>query len=98
MGELKFIPAGQNIFVKQTQEDSIRESGLVISDGIEVTRNDGTIIALGEFAGLKHPKMPMTLNIGDRVKYIANQCGKVEELEGVVSINQTAIVYFIREE
>ena len=72
----KVVPLGDRVVVKQTKQDEVRASGLVIPDTAREKPQMGEVIAVGPGRFDDNGKrLPIDLKIGDRVLY-ANYSGQ----------------------
>ena len=66
----KVVPLGDRIVVKQTRQDEVRASGLVIPDTAREKPQLGRVIAVGPGRVDDNGKrVPMDVSVGDRVLY-----------------------------
>lgn len=66
----KVVPLGDRVVVKQTKQDEVRASGLVIPDTAREKPQMGEVIAVGPGRFDDNGKrLPIDLKIGDRVLY-----------------------------
>jgi chaperonin GroES len=66
----KVVPLGDRVVVKQTKQDEVRASGLVIPDTAREKPQMGDVIAVGPGRFDDNGKrLPIDLKVGDRVLY-----------------------------
>ncbi len=66
----KVVPLGERIVVKQTKQEEVRASGLVIPDTAREKPQLGEVIAAGPGRLDENGKrVPMDVQVGDRVLY-----------------------------
>jgi chaperonin GroES len=66
----KVVPLGDRVVVKQTKQDEVRASGLVIPDTAREKPQMGEVIAVGPGRFDDNGKrLPIDLKVGDRVLY-----------------------------
>ncbi|MEX0682542.1 MAG: co-chaperone GroES [Dehalococcoidia bacterium] len=69
-GNGRVVPLGDRIVVKQTRQDEVRASGLVIPDTAREKPQLGAVIAVGPGRVDDNGKrIPVDVKIGDRVLY-----------------------------
>src|SRR5438094_6040885 len=67
---VKVVPLGDRIVVKQSKQDEVRASGLVIPDTAREKPQLGEVIAVGPGRLDENGKrLPIDLKVGDRVLY-----------------------------
>lgn len=66
----KVVPLGDRVVVKQTKQDEVRASGLVIPDTAREKPQMGEVIAVGPGRFDDNGKrLPIDIKVGDRVLY-----------------------------
>jgi len=66
----KFIPLGDRIIVKATEEESITASGLVLPDSAKEKPQEGEVIAVGSGRVTDDgTTIPMEVKVGDKIIY-----------------------------
>ena len=66
----KFIPLGDRIIVKATEEETTTASGLVLPDSAKEKPQEGEVIAIGSGRVTDDGKtIPMEVKVGDKIVY-----------------------------
>jgi len=66
----KVVPLGERVVVRQTKQEEVRASGLVIPDTVREKPQMGEVIAAGPGRLDENGKrVPMDVQVGDRVLY-----------------------------
>lgn len=73
---------GARLVVKLDEESNVTQSGIVIVQDTKEPKYEGTVVAVGTGARLENgTKMPMEVNVGDRIIY-SRMAGIPVEHEG----------------
>ena len=91
--KLKIFPLAERVAIRPTEESQERRGGLYIPDTAKEKPIQGEVIAVGPGRMEKGQRVPMELNVGDRVVY-GKYTGSLVELEEeeIVLIKESDVI------
>jgi len=91
--KLKILPLAERVAIRPTEETQERRGGLYIPDTAKEKPIQGEVIAVGPGRMEKGQRVPMELNVGDRVVY-GKYTGSLVELEEeeIVLIKESDVI------
>ncbi len=91
--KLKIFPLAERVAIRPTEETQERRGGLYIPDTAKEKPIQGEVIAVGPGRMEKGQRVPMELNVGDRVVY-GKYTGSLVELEEeeIVLIKESDVI------
>ena len=91
--KLKIFPLADRVAIRPTEETEQRKGGLYIPDTAKEKPIQGEVIAVGPGRMEKGQRVPMELNVGDRVVY-GKYTGSLVELEEeeIVLIKESDVI------
>ena len=91
--KLKICPLAERVAIRPTEETQERRGGLYIPDTAKEKPIQGEVIAVGPGRMEKGQRVPMELNVGDRVVY-GKYTGSLVELEEeeIVLIKESDVI------
>ena len=91
--KLKILPLAERVAIRPTEETEERKGGLYIPDTAKEKPIQGEVIAVGPGRMEKGQRVPMELNVGDRVVY-GKYTGSLVELEEeeIVLIKESDVI------
>ena len=91
--KLKILPLAERVAIRPTEETQEKRGGLYIPDTAKEKPIQGEVIAVGPGRMEKGQRVPMELNVGDRVVY-GKYTGSLVELEEeeIVLIKESDVI------
>lgn len=98
--EINFKPLGDRILVKPETQEQKSKGGLILTDSIQRGQKVyGTVVAVGTgIFSQSGEKIPVTVQVGDRVLYTKNEASNKITLEGedLLLFNEHELIGFVR--
>ena len=91
--KLKIFPLAERVAIRPTEETQEKRGGLYIPDTAKEKPIQGEVIAVGPGRMEKGQRVPMELNVGDRVVYGKYTGSQVElEEEEIILIKESDVI------